>query len=470
MKKMKIQGVQRECYPLVPAQKMHFYTVMTCQAPQVLNIGTGIYIQYDVDFEMLRKAIYEAYQRCESSRLRFHKDKKDEIWQYIVPEETREIELHDYRHWKEEDVHSRLTDYTKIPFEMYDSPLNRAIMVQMPDGYNGIYFNVQHMTMDSSSLFIFLRDILEIYCARMYPDQVEMPGEMQSYIECLKKDLEYPDSKSYKKDQKYWASVLEEPEPMYTDFAGNTRLKKAREESGNPDKRSCSVVGGSNEAQITVYSLEADSSQKLMDFCAEKNVPMVCLLMMGLRTVLSIFNDEEKDISIKTTVARRGTLLETKSGGTRIHFFPCRTIVEPEDTFLDGIHKIQHAQNTIFRHANYDPIQYTMERAKALKLERGESYESISLTYQPMSGQNGNRQELPASYKTMWYSNGVAAQPIYLTVMHRATDNGLDFYFEHRNGIVSKEEMDNIYYYICRILFSGIEHCDESMRDVLKLV
>jgi len=61
---------------------------------------------------------------------------------------------------------------------------------------------------------------------------------------------------------------------------------------------------------------------------------MASLLLMGLRTVLSKFNNNEKDVSVKTNVARRGTLLEKHSGGTRIHFFPLRTIMEPDMTFF----------------------------------------------------------------------------------------------------------------------------------------
>lgn len=472
MKEIEINGVTRQCYPLAPAQEMHFFTVLSCGHPEVVNIGTGLYIQTDIDFKILKESIYIAYQRHECSRLRFHQEDKS-LWQYIVPVKCNDydIPLHDYRHWKEDNVHAELTNLTKIPFNTFDTQLNRIIMIQLPDGYNGIYMNVHHMTMDSSSLFMFLRDIIEIYCSKMYPDKIDFPSEMTSYIECLKKDLQYPTSKAYEKDKKYWENVLyNESEPIYTDFAGEGRLIRARLDSGNPNKRSASIVSTDNTAQISVYSLEEEPSKQIIDFCKEHNVPIVCMLLMGLRTVLSIFNNNEKDISIKTTVARRGTLLEKKSGGTRIHFFPFRTIIEPEETFQQGIEKIRVAQNIIFRHANYDPIQLTMERNKASKLERGETYESISLTYQPLSGHNNGYNQLPAKYKSKWYSNGVAAQPIYLTVMHRPEDNGLDFYFEHQPSVVNKEELDVLYYYICRIMFRGMENFDKPIKNILELV
>lgn len=36
-------------------------------------------------------------------------------------------------------------------------------------------------------------------------------------------------------------------------------------------------------------------------------------------------------------------------------------------------------------------------------------------------------------YKTKWYPNGMTTQAMYLTVMHRPEDNGLDFSFEHQS-------------------------------------
>mgnify|MGYP006990256469 CR=1 FL=1 len=60
-------------------------------------------------------------------------------------------------------------------------------------------------------------------------------------------------------------------------------------------------------------------------------------------------------------------------------------------------------------------------------------------------------------YKSFWYTNGVAGQPLYLTVMHRPEDNGLNFSFEYRVDAVTEAEMQYFYYYLCRVLFRGIE-------------
>ena len=73
-------------------------------------------------------------------------------------------------------------------------------------------------------------------------------------------------------------------------------------------------------------------------------------------------------------------------------------------------------------------------------------------------------------YKTKWYPNGATTQAMYLTVMHRPDDNGLDFNFEHQVDAVSKETLEYFYYYLCKIMFKGIERPNLTISEIIKLV
>ncbi len=468
-KEFHVNGVTITGYPLTAAQRIHNYSIKYCPYHQLLNIGTGIYIQNETDFDLLKEAIHEAYNRWESMRLRFLQDTDGTVYQYLVPFDDRDIPFYDFSHWNEEDAHNEMRKWTAIPFKRFHSPMNQIVMVKLPDGYNGMYLKVDHMTMDSSSIVGFDKDVLEIYCAKRYG--LTYPKPLHSYIKALEKDLAYEDDSPAKaRDEEFWMKEMHSPEPMYTDFNGMGRLIRQRQENHNPEQRSAVVTSLNPEASISVYQLEKEPSERLMQFCKENHVPMVTLLLMGLRTVLSKFNNDEKDVSIKSCVARRGTLLEKYSGGTRIHFFPLRTIIEPETTFLDAMKVIQEEQNKLFRHANYDPIEYTMKRAKIRKLQPGGSYESISLTYQPLTLKDDTLPVPDIPYKSFWYTNGVAAQPLYLTVMHRVEDNGLNFNFEYQKNAVTDYEMEYLYYYLCRVLFRGIEDANRTVGEILNMI
>lgn len=465
----------KKLYPLTAAQKLHFYTLRFCPKKQVLNIGTSLTIKEDIDFSVLKEAICEAYSRCESMRIRFVTDENGEVMQYVADKEERDIEFVDFSKVSMEEANKKMREWTETPFERDNAPLNRVVMISTSDGYKGIYLLVDHMTMDAQSLIIFMKDVIELYCYKKY-DGFEYPREMYSYIKQLEKDIAYEeDSKAKSKDEEFFKSLIESSEPIYNDINGAERLMEERQNRGDQTIRKVLNVNNNVDANITVFNLEGKPSERLLKFCEDFNVPMVCLLMMGLRTYLQKFNNED-DVSIVSTIARRATISEKKSGGTRIHCFPCRTIVSKQETFLEGIEKIREAQNMLFRHANFNPVEYYNHRTEFYNNKPGETYEPFSLTYQPLTMKSSKK--IPGQtvdlnsidYKTNWYSNGACAHDLYLTVMHRPEDNGLSFNFEYKTGKVTPQKLEIMYYYICKILFEGVDNPYKTVDEIIESV
>lgn len=453
-------------YPLTPAQKLHFFSLEHCPRKSLSNIGTSVTLDHDVDWNVLKEAIYKAYERCESMRLRLKKNSKGETVQYIVPKETREIEYRSFENSTMEEAKKVMTEWTSTPFELYDSPLNRIVMINMPDGYKGMYLLVHHMTMDAQSLVLFFADILQLYCSMKFPESVEAPGPLSSYVEQLKKDLKYEGSKAQERDRKYIYDLLESSEPIYADVDGKAPMQELREKTGNPNLRAMKRENRTIEATIDKFHLEGDPSARLMNFCEKNRIPMVCLLLLGLRTYFQKFNEID-DISINTAIARRATLAEKNSGGTRIHCFAFRTVISRDTTFMDALHEIQYQQSQLFRHANFDPVEAMRHRGEYFaEKSMGGTYEPMALTYQPLTLKAAkNKYDVP--YKTDWYTNGVAAQELYLTVMHRVDDDGLDFNFEYQKAHITYEKLERFYYYLCRILFRGVQDPNKTIGEII---
>ena len=107
--------------------------------------------------------------------------------------------------------------------------MSRVVMIKMPDGFNGVYFLGQHMTVDAQSLICFLKDIIELYCNAKY-EGVPYPKEMCSYIEQLQKDLAYEaGSKAQQRDIAFFQKEIEKGEPIYNGIHGTDKLEAARE-------------------------------------------------------------------------------------------------------------------------------------------------------------------------------------------------------------------------------------------------
>ncbi len=457
-------------YPLTVAQKFHFYYQNFCPKKEVLNIGTSLTIGTDIDWDVLKQSIYKAYERCESMRLRFAADKEGNWYQYIVDKEERDIEFVDFSDKTMEEAESIMTQWTRVPFNRQDSPMNRIVMIKTPDGYNGIYFLADHTTMDAQSLICFLKDIIELYCNTMY-EGVPYPKDMASYVEQLQKDLAYEAGcKAKDRDTAFFHKIIEQSEPIYNGIKGPGQLEAERKKTGNPNIRAAVNVSDSVDSALDIFHLEEEPTKRLMDFCEKYHVSLVCLLLMGLRTYFQKMNGND-DVSINTAIARRATIKEKKSGGTRIHSFPFRTIISEDKTFLEGIYEIRDLQNEYFRHANYDPVSYFAYRSQKYPNPGGQTYEPMSLTYQPLTLKSNGLDKLgDIKYKTKWYPNGATTQAMYLTVMHRPEDNGLDFNFEHQVKAVSREDLEYLYYYLCKIMFKGSENPNLPIGDIIKLI
>ena len=458
-------------YPLTVAQKFHLFYLPFCPTAAVLNIGTSLTIEAEIDWDLLAKSINQAYARSEGMRIRFAKDKEGTWYQYVVDPEDKEIEFADFTDKTVEEAHEIMQQWTTVPFKMADSPMTRVVMIKMPDGFNGIYFLGHHMVVDAQSLICFLKDVIELYCNEKY-EGVPYPKDMSSYIEQLEKDLAYEaGSKAQARDIEYFQKEIAKSEPIFSGIRGKGQLEAAREMFKNPDLRSAFSATDDTKSALDIFHLEAEPTKRLMDFCETYHVSLACLLLMGLRTYPQKMNGFE-DVSINNAIARRATLKEKKCGGTRIHSFPVRTVFPEDMKFIDGVYAIRDKQNEIFRHANYDPTAYFAYRSKIFpQPHAGLTYETISLTYQPMTLQeNGLTQLGDIRYKTKWYPNGSCPQAMYLTVMHRPEDNGLDFNFEHQLKAVSREELEYLYYYLCKIMFKGAENPDLTIGEIIKLV
>ncbi len=469
MENITINGAVVQAYPLTAAQRIHFYTVSACKRGELLNIGTGFYLQYDdVDFDTLRECIYDGYEKFECMRLRFSVQEDGSLMQYLIPAEDREIKFFDFSEWKEEDAHAKMEEWTCIPFNLNNGPMNEIVIIKLPDHYTGLYMKVHHMTLDASGIASFYSYVFQLYCSKKFED-IPLPKPPMSYLKQLLLDLEYENnSEKFIKDCDYWRSQLDAPEPLYTPFSSRNRLLEMREKTGKKRMRA-TYSTGDIEAAIKVYDLEADSTDKIIKFCTDYNVPVASLLLLGLRTVFSHFSGDRTDISVKNAVARRGTLLEQRSGGTRIHFWPLRTDIKPKTSFLDALRIVQAKENELLRHANYDPIVYMEEVRQHYKTAPGASFECTTLTYQPISMVSVKNLSLPEiNYKSKWYSNGVAMQHVYVTVMHRPTDNGMSVHLEYQKNEVSEDELEKLYYYLCRVIFRGIEDPTRTIGEILK--
>lgn len=461
--------MKRTYYPLTSAQKLHLINLTEFPAPEALNIGVSLTLQTEIDFDLLKKCILLEYERCESLRIQFTKPDKDgNLYQYLVPYAKREIKLKDLSGMTEKEAENVMLGWTSIPLERADTLMNQFIMVILPGGYSGVYLKIDHTLIDSCGVIMMAKDIMELYCHYLF--HTAYPAKPASYLKALEKDLAYEANCSRKtKAIDFWKSQLALGEPIYTDVTGSWKLEECRQRHHNPLLRAADREMEDIRAGSLVFHLGPDMADLLTDFCLTHSISMTNLLLMALRTYLSKKNNNEKNISINNYVSCRSGLNRT-SGGSRVHVYPCRTILEPATTFFEGTLIIQSLQNQIYRHAGYDSLAVSAMFREHFHAPKNTTYEAAALTYQPFPIQliNKNFQGIPV--KTNWFTNGTTIQKLYLTVMHSSADSGLDFYFLYQIAELTEQDIEAMYHDLIKILSIGVKNPDMTVGELLRCV
>ncbi len=456
-------------YPLAAAQATQHELAKEFGTSQVINICVCSTLKFEIDFDLLKKCVQEEFKRYECLRIRFTApDENGDVMQYIAPRDNRDIEFVDLSEKNSEEIEEILNTWSFKPFSEPDAPMAEVKMVKMPDGYQGLYLSIDHRLVDSSAVIVMINDIMELYCH--YHFKSPYPAPLPSYVDALEKDLKRQNTERLvERDSAFWDEILELGEPLYSDVTGTWKLEECRKKHNNPNLRAVDREIKDTRVGFAVFHLEPDPSIRLLNYCLNNNVSMTNLLLMGLRTYLSKVNDGQTDISIRNFVSRRSTKLECYSGGSRTQWFPCRTIIDMDTEFLDGIYIIQDLQNQVYRHSNYDQALLAKKFAEKFHQPPHSTYEGILLTYQPLPVrlQNPNLKGIPN--KSMWLSNGTAVQKLYLTVMH-SSDAGLEFFFKYQKAELSRDDVEKVYYYLMRIIFMGVEHPELTVRDIIKMV
>jgi len=299
----------------------------------------------------------------------------------------------------------------------------------------------------------------------------EYPADLADFESVLANDLQKANNeKRFAKDKKFWDDQLDAlGEPLYSDIQGPSVLEEARKKHKNPKLRAADIERKQLFVAVKDYILEPEPTKGLIDFCMNHQLSMTNLLLLGIRTYLSKVNNGQEDITIENFISRRSTHDEWTSGGSRTIMFPCRTVITPDTEFLAAAYEIQNVQNRIYMHSNYDPALIREEMKKRYGTPEDTTYESCYLTYQPMPVHVDNPFLQNIEMHSKWFANGAATKKMYLTVSH-TPEGGMNFSYHYQTACLTEKDMELLYYYMMRILFTGISRPDIKIGELMEIV
>ena len=456
-------------YDLTAAQNLHNRWINEYKTQQVSGISIVASVKAPLDFGLLKKCIYLEYERYACMRIRFTKPDKDgNVRQYIskkVPEDIPIVDLKEYGSLAEAD--SVMQQWAYETFDGSNIPLCEIRMVDLPEGYRGMFIHMDHRLIDSSGYAILVKDVFQLYMHYQFGS--DYPRDLANYETVLQKDLKRAtDPKRMEKDRSFWAEHFDTyGEPLYSDIQGPSVLERAREKHGNPNLRSADIERKDLFVQVKDYYLEPDPTRRVLNFCTENNISMTNLVLFLMRTYLSKVNNGQEDITIENFISRRSTHDEWSSGGSRTIMFPCRTIIKPDMEFLEALYEIQQTQNRIYLHGSYDPGAIVEEMKRRYNTPDDTSYVSCYLTYQPVMSYGTSRHLKDVPMHIKWFANGAATKKMYLTVTPNSKGE-MNFSFHYQTADLTEHDVELMYYYMMRMLFLGIEDTHITVGEMLE--
>ena len=460
----------RKEYPLTAAQNMHYQWIREYKTQQVSGVSIVASLKASLDFGLLKKCIQLEIQRYGCMRLRFTKpDEKGEIRQYLIKHDARDIPLKDMSGMTLAEADDVMQNWAYQTLDGDNRPMCEVVMVKLPEGFNGFFVHMDHRLIDSCGLVVMVNDLMSLYTHYRFGS--DYPADLADFETVLTNDLQKANNeKRFAKDKKFWDDQLDAlGEPLYSDIQGPSVLEEARKKHNDPKLRAADIERKQLFVAVKDYILEPEPTKGLIDFCMNHQLSMTNLLLLGIRTYLSKVNNRQEDITIENFISRRSTHDEWTSGGSRTIMFPCRTVITADTEFLAAAYEIQNVQNRIYMHSNYDPALIREEMRKRYGTPEDTTYESCYLTYQPMPVHVDNPflQSIPMHSK--WFANGAATKKMYLTVSH-TPEGGMNFSYHYQTACLTEKDMELLYYYMMRILFTGISQPDIKIGDLMAQV
>ena len=460
---MSLNKLERTLYALTPSQGLTVMNRQWCIHRNVVNIPTSIIVDAPLDLDILENAVRLAVGRWDSFGIRIIKEGKH--WQqYFAEPALISLKRKEFRGGSLAEMEAFFHREASKVLPLAQSPMAKIWVFSDPEGNSGVFSVVNHLIMDSWAISNFYGDVMAVYHALV--DGQPLPKAPVSYEGVLVKELAYLQSDRYKTDQAYWHEELTVSEPLFTSLKGSQELADYRKKKKSPDAHECKNFYLRSKGGHIVKIVSAEDVERCKEFLAEQRFPSMQLLFsLALRTYLSKVNDRTPDVTFGATLARRGTLEEKHTGGSRVHHFDFQTVLPETTTFMEALETMLEKQNQHYRHMDFPSVECMDMALEAFHQKPGITYSGVLMTFQTLAF----TLEDGLTFKTEWYGNGATAIAAYLTVMDDDGSGGLRCYWEHSLTRMPARYIEDAHDFMVRAIRAGIERPTITLGELMDL-
>ena len=282
-------------YPCSPYQKCISNIEDICFSKSACQFPIYMMTSRKLDKNIFLQAFNEELKRNDSLRMRIYRGIKGRKMYFLPKRSVSEIDVWDYsqKTMKELIAHMQKVSCQKIH---KSRSVFKIALFHAPDGRDGIFFLVHHLSMDLAAVMIFFRDLLQLY--DHFEKGLPMPKPLFCFEEILKRDIELGNNQE--KQQKLLNVMLSKTEidgqPMF--YAGIDRMRELNKY--RKEKRGSTIgfrplkLFSSTKVKYKSYIVKAEETKHIVDYCHVQNITITSSTNMSKEDIDKAVKDAEK--------------------------------------------------------------------------------------------------------------------------------------------------------------------------------
>lgn len=411
-------------YQLTNPQRNVYITEQFFGTTSVSNVGGYVLLSEKFDCSYIKSIVQQIIADNDGLRMRVSEDEND-VYQ-TVTDNCGNIECVSLANTDE--LESYVSEQMILPFDtngnMYDFrvidlPENTAVMIKL-----------HHYVADSWTI----SNLLSQLFAHLDGTEITAP----SYLDFVKSDSEYPESKKHQKDKEYWSAKYQD-KPTYVSLYLS-------------DTDQHDILAGRN-----TYSLNANETLAIKEYC-EKHEISPAVFFEAIVSLYAMRINNADDITLCTISANRNGTREKNTVGMFNTIVPMTVKCDWHESFSSFCSAIADEHYSLLRHSKY-PLSDILDIVKNNHGKDAQLYD-IMVSYQADSiTNNGN-------HNVVWTFNGYCELGFMINIDDRTGSGEYHINVDYQLKKFAKDDVDKIWARLVNIAHQALSDDDILFKDV----
>ena len=413
---------------LTAPQKSMYDSHIFFENTAICNVGGCIFFRERFSDKIIKDAINKLLETSDGLRIRLTQE-DDTVFQFVDNYETEKIDIlylsrNDYRTELEKDM--------SIPFDLNGKLYSFKIICI--DGKSGVYVKLHHIISDAWSTALIASKLSE-YCLKI-AEEAEIIDERLSYIDFVKAEAEYVNSKKFIKDKEYWASKYDTKPSLIT---------------MSPGKSSDFDIAAFRKS----IDIPTDISSEIQNYCSINGLSLAVLFEAVISLYAARINNVD-EVTLCSMVINRNGYEEKNTVGMFNNILPLTVNVIGDKSFLELCCDISTEHFQLFRHQKY-PFS---EILNLIGNGDNSPVYDIMVSYQNAEFEVNNIESVE------WIFNGTSDLGFMVNISENKDDRHIHLDFDCRKNLFSEDEIETIYNRLIAVILSVISNVEIKVSDI----